>query len=86
MTFPQLARFTDVALLFLRLMVGVVFFASGYGDLKNPAARNKDIETSKAFAIFLGAAEVVGALVVSKGKPYILGLNAEALRPSTVRF
>ncbi|HXN30078.1 MAG TPA: DoxX family membrane protein [Candidatus Acidoferrales bacterium] len=86
MVFPQLARFTDVALLFLRLMVGVVFLGSGYSALKNPEARSKDIETSKAFAIFLGAAEVVGALVVSKGKPYILGLNAEALRPSTVRF
>ena len=44
-----------------------VVFASGYGDLKNTAARNKDIETSKAFAIFLGAAEVVGALGVMAG-------------------
>lgn len=29
MTFPQLARFTDLGLLLLRLMVAVVFFDSG---------------------------------------------------------
>jgi putative oxidoreductase len=67
MIFPQLAQFTGVALLALRLMVGVVFFASGYSDLKNPEARSKDLETSKAFAIFLGAAEVGGALGAMAG-------------------
>jgi putative oxidoreductase len=46
MTFPQLARFTDVALLLLRLMVGIVFLSSGYNHLKNPAARSKDIGMS----------------------------------------
>lgn len=30
MNFPQLAQFTDVALLLLRLMVGQVFVTSGY--------------------------------------------------------
>lgn len=34
MVFPQLARFTDVALLLLRLMVGIVFVTSGYKHLK----------------------------------------------------
>jgi putative oxidoreductase len=61
-----LAQFTDVALLFLRLIPGVVFLASGHSDLKNPEAR-QGIETSKAFAIFPGAAEVVGALAVMAG-------------------
>jgi uncharacterized membrane protein YphA (DoxX/SURF4 family) len=36
MIFPQLARFTDVALLPLRLMIGVVFVTSGYRHLKDP--------------------------------------------------
>src|SRR2546423_15348756 len=62
MMFPQLAQFTDVALLLLRVMVGIVFFTSGWNDLKGPDARNKDIGMSKGFTIFLGAAEVAGSL------------------------
>ncbi len=60
--FPQLAQFTDVALLLLRVMVGVVFITSGWNHLKNPEARSKDIGMSKGFTIFLGAAEVAGSL------------------------
>jgi len=62
MMFPQLAQFTDVALLLLRVMVGVVFITSGWNHLKNPEARSKDIGMSKGFTIFLGAAEVAGSL------------------------
>jgi putative oxidoreductase len=65
--FPQLARFTDLGLLLLRLMVGLVFVTSGYGHLKDPAARAKSIEMSKAFTIFLGIAEVAGGLGVAFG-------------------
>jgi putative oxidoreductase len=60
--FPQLAQFTDVALLLLRVMLGVVFITSGWNHLKNPEARSKDIGTSKGFTIFLGATEVAGSL------------------------
>jgi len=67
MTFPQLARFTDIALLLLRLMVGSVFFSSGWSHLKDPEARSKSIEMSKGFTIFLGAAEVAGSLGVIFG-------------------
>jgi putative oxidoreductase len=67
MTFPQLAQFTDVALLLLRLMVGAVFITSGYHHLKNPEARGKDIGTSKGFTVFLGAAEFSGSLGVIAG-------------------
>jgi putative oxidoreductase len=67
MTFPQLARFTDVALLLLRLMIGIVFVSSGYTHLKDPAARGKDIGMSKGFTIFLGTAELAGALGVISG-------------------
>ncbi len=67
MTFPQLAQFADVALLFLRLMVGIVFVTSGYKHLKDPEARSKDIGMSKSLTIVLGAAELVGGLGVVSG-------------------
>src|SRR5947208_15476263 len=60
MMFPQLAQFTDVALLLLRVIGGIVFFSSGWNDLKDPHARSKDIGMSKGCTIFLGAAEVAG--------------------------
>lgn len=65
--FPQLARFTDLSLLLLRLMVALVFITSGYSHLKDPAARSKSIEMSKGFTIFLGIAELAGGLGVTFG-------------------
>lgn len=67
MIFSQLAQFTDIALLLLRLMVGMVFLTSGYQHLKDPATRSKDIGMSKSFTIFLGAAELAGGLGVVSG-------------------
>src|ERR1700676_3268305 len=67
MIFPQLAQFTDIALLLLRLMLGIVFITSGYKHLKDPATRSKDIGMSKSFTIFLGAAELAGGLGVISG-------------------
>jgi len=67
MNFPQLARFTDVAFLLLRLMVGSVFVTSGYKHLKDPEARSKDIGMSKSFTIFLAAVEFAGGLGVISG-------------------
>jgi putative oxidoreductase len=62
-----LARFTDLALLLMRLMVALVFVTSGYSHLKDPDARAKSIEMPKAFTIFLGIAEVAGGLGVAAG-------------------
>src|SRR5439155_19139982 len=67
MMFPQLAHFTDVALLLLRVVVGVVFITSGWNHLKDPEARSKDIGMSKGLAMFLGAAEVARSLGVIFG-------------------
>jgi len=67
MIFPQLAQFTDIALLLLRLMVGIVFITSGYKHLTDPVTRSKDIGMSKSFTIFLGAAELAGGLGVISG-------------------
>ncbi len=65
--FPQLAHFTDLGLLLLRLMVGVVFLTSGWSHLKDPAGRSQSIGISKGFTIFLGLAEVAGSLGVIFG-------------------
>lgn len=65
--FPQLARFTDLGLLLLRLMVGLVFVTSGYSHLKDPAERARSIGMSKGLTIFLGLAELAGGLGVAAG-------------------
>ncbi len=65
--FPQLAKFTDLGLLLLRLMVALVFADSGFNHLKDPEARGKSIGMGKGFTIFLGIAEVSGALGVAFG-------------------
>jgi putative oxidoreductase len=66
-TIPFLAQFTDVALLLLRLMVGLVFFTSGWKHTSDPEARSKSIEMSKGFTLFLGIVECAGALGVMAG-------------------
>ena len=65
--FPQLARFTDLGILLLRLMVGLVFVTSGYSHLNDPEARAKSIGMSKGLTIFVGIAEVAGSLGVAAG-------------------
>lgn len=67
MLFPALARFTDLGLVLLRLMVALVFATSGWKHLKNPAERSKDIGMSKGFTVLLGAAEFLGSLGVAFG-------------------
>ncbi len=67
MMFPPLACFTDIALLLLRIMVGIVFITSGWKHFQDPEGRSKDIGLSKGFTIFLGAAEVAGGLGVTLG-------------------
>jgi putative oxidoreductase len=57
-----LSQFTDAALLLLRLMIGAIFASSGWSHLKDPEHRSQSIGMSKGFTIFLGAAEVAGAL------------------------
>src|ERR1700686_198697 len=65
--FPQLSHFADLGFLLLRIMVGLVFAGSGWSHLKDPAGRSKSIGMSKGFTMFLGAAELAGALGVAFG-------------------
>ncbi len=76
-TFPQLLSLQDVALLVLRLVVAIVFGASGYFHLKDPVGRSKSIEASPAFTVFLGAAEALASAGLVSGiliQPAALGL------------
>ena len=65
--FPELTRFTDIALLLLRLMVAIVFGSSGWSHLTHAEERSKSIGMSKSFTLFLGAAEFAGSLGVTFG-------------------
>jgi putative oxidoreductase len=63
----DLTPLTDYGLLFLRIMAGAIYVASGYNDLKDPEARGKSIGMPKGFAIFLGAAEAAGGAAIVVG-------------------
>jgi putative oxidoreductase len=64
---PYSPTFANIALLLLRLMVAAVFTSSGWSHLKDPEVRGKSIGMSKGFTIFLGSAELAGALGVVFG-------------------
>jgi putative oxidoreductase len=65
--FPQLAQFTDLSLLLLRLMVGAVFVTSGWAHVTDPKGRARSIGMPPAFTMFLGVAELAGGLGVAFG-------------------
>ncbi|HEX3235561.1 MAG TPA: DoxX family protein [Gemmatimonadales bacterium] len=64
---PWLLQFSDPALLFMRLLVGLVFITSGRSHVKDPVARGKSIGASPGFTRILGVAEVAGGLGVALG-------------------
>ena len=53
----------DLALLFMRLMVGAVFATSGWSHAKDPVTRGKSIGQSPGFTRFLGIAELAGGVL-----------------------
>lgn len=65
--FPQLAQFTDLGILLLRLMVAATFVTSGWSHVTKSAERSKSIEMSQGFTIFLGVGEIAGGLGVAFG-------------------
>ena len=76
-TFPQLLVFQDVALFILRLVVAIVFGASGYFHLKDPVERAKSVELSPAATRALGAAESLASVGLVTGiliQPAAFGL------------
>ena len=65
--FPQLLQYSDIPLLLLRIMVGVIFLSSGWSHVKDPEGRGKSIGMSKGFTAFLGLAELAGSLGIIFG-------------------
>ena len=58
---------SDYALLALRIIVAIVFFSSGKGHIQNPKERGKSIGMPPTVTLFLGIAEVIGAISVAGG-------------------
>ena len=76
-TFPSLLSLEDASLFILRLVVAIVFGASGYFHLRDPAGRAKSIELSPTTTLGLGAAEALGSIGLVTGiliQPAALGL------------
>ena len=67
MQLPWLLQFSDAALLLLRLLVGLVFFTSGWSHAKDPVTRAKSIGMSPGFTRLLGIAELAGGMGVALG-------------------
>jgi putative oxidoreductase len=65
--FPQLAQYTDLSLLLLRLMIAAVFVTSGWSHLRDPKGRAKSIGLSPGVTMVIGAAELAGGLGVALG-------------------
>lgn len=66
-TFPSLLRLGDFSLFILRLVVALVFGASGYYTLRDPTGRGKSFELGPTAAVGLGAAEVLGSVSLVTG-------------------
>jgi putative oxidoreductase len=64
---PRLLPYADVAVLFMRLLVGAVFVTSGWSHVKDPVARGKSIGLPPGVTRLLGLAEVTGGLGIALG-------------------
>ena len=60
-------KWVDLSLLLLRVVVAIVYFASGWSDIADPEKRSTSIGMNKSFTIFLGLAEISGALGLAVG-------------------
>ena len=66
-TIPIPAQFNDWSLFLLRAIVAIVFGTSGFSHLKSPAERAKSIGMPVPATIFIGAAELSGAIALVLG-------------------
>ena len=75
MVFLNLSGAGDYAVLTLRIVLAIIFLVHGYGKLK-PSKGKKDSMSN--FMLFIGAAEVLGALAIASGFLFdwaVLGLG-----------
>jgi len=64
---PRLLPYADVAVLFMRLLVGAVFITSGWSHVRDPVARGESIGLPPGVTRWLGIAELAGGLGVALG-------------------
>jgi putative oxidoreductase len=64
---PWLLGYSDLALLFMRLLVGAVFVTSGWSHAKDPVTRGRSIGLPPGVTRLLGLAEIAGGLGVALG-------------------
>ena len=64
---PGAMLYADWSLFLLRLMVAIVFGSSGFNDLKSPRQRAESLGMSVGFTVFLGIAELAGAMGLVAG-------------------
>jgi len=64
---PRLLPYADVAVLFMRLLVGAVFITSGWSHVRDPVARGESIGLPPGVTSWLGIAELAGGLGVALG-------------------
>ena len=67
MIIQWLYGYSDLALLLMRLLVGLVFVTSGWSHVTDPVGRAQSIGMSPGFTRFLGVAELAGGLGVAFG-------------------
>ena len=67
MPIQWLYGYSDLGLLLMRLLVGVVFITSGWKHAENPVERGTSIGVSPGVTRFLGVAELAGGLGVALG-------------------
>ena len=64
---PGLLGYSDLALLFMRLLVGAVFLTSGWRHAQDPVTRGRSIGMPPGVTRLLGFAEMAGGLGVALG-------------------
>ena len=67
MTIQWLYGFSDIALLLMRIMVGLVFVTSGWRHFTDPVERGRSIGLSPSLTRLLGTLELAGSLGVALG-------------------
>ncbi|HEY1647240.1 MAG TPA: DoxX family protein [Terracidiphilus sp.] len=67
LTIPAALFYADWALFLMRLMVAAVFGTSGFSHLKSPRERAESLGLSVGLTVFLGAAELAGAVALVVG-------------------
>lgn len=67
MLVPELAQYSDLALLLLRIMLAAVFATSGWSHVREPVERGESIGMSPPATVVLGVAELLGSASIALG-------------------